>query len=200
MPVLYEPADPALFARVKDRNLEQQYILLQTVVDIALGIEQFRYTPDVLYALHAAAANFLHDEPGRVRGDHVHINASSHIPPPPDDVGRHLDDFFDYLNTNRGLTDSIHLAAFAMWRLTWIHPFGECNGRTARAFCLMVLCIEKGFWLPGAETIISLMSELRNDGYRLLAKADEACEATGAYDLAELELFLKKLTVVQLQS
>jgi hypothetical protein len=27
------------------------------------------------------------------------------------------------------------LAAYGLWRLNWIHPFVEGNGRTARAVC-----------------------------------------------------------------
>jgi Fic family protein len=198
MPVLNEHANLTLYQKVKDRNLEQQYILLETAVDVALTISNFRYSSDVMLALHASAANFLDDTPGKFRVDPVHINNSDHTPPESDHIQKYVEEFFQYLNSNPKDYDSFELAAFALWRLTWIHPFSECNGRTARAYAYMVLCIKLGYFLPGEETVLSLMSETKEECYRLLAAADKAHADEETYMLEDLARYLKQLTLIQL--
>jgi Fic family protein len=198
MPVLNEHANSTLYQKVKDRNLEQQYILLETSVDVALTISNFRYSSDVMLALHASAANFLDDTPGKYRVDFVHINNSDHVPPKSDDIQKHVDAFFKLLNSNPENYDSFELAAYVLWRLTWIHPFSECNGRTARAYAYMVLCIKLGYFLPGEETVLSLMSETKEECYRLLAAADKTYADDGSYMLEDLARYLKQLTLIQL--
>jgi Fic family protein len=46
----------------------------------------------------------------------------------------------------------IHLAAYLMWRLNWIHPFADGNGRTSRIISYVVLSIRAGAILPGTPT------------------------------------------------
>ena len=36
------------------------------------------------------------------------------------------------------------LAAFTLWRMCWIHPFIEGNGRIVRAACYYVMCVKAG--------------------------------------------------------
>ncbi|HET9282483.1 MAG TPA: Fic family protein [Candidatus Angelobacter sp.] len=48
---------------------------------------------------------------------------------------------------------AIHLAAYVIWRLNWIHPFADGNGRTSRALSYLVLCTRLGERLPGTVTI-----------------------------------------------
>ena len=31
--------------------------------------------------------------------------------------------------------DALDTASFALWRINWVHPFKNGNGRTARGFC-----------------------------------------------------------------
>lgn len=52
-------------------------------------------------------------------------------------VGAHLvpelvEDMCDYVNDHWDESTPIHLAAYLMWRLNWIHPFADGNGRTSR--------------------------------------------------------------------
>ena len=47
----------------------------------------------------------------------------------------------------------IHLAAYTMWRVNWIHPFAGGNGRTSRAVSNLVLCARLGYRLPGTLTV-----------------------------------------------
>jgi fido (protein-threonine AMPylation protein) len=46
------------------------------------------------------------------------------------------------------------LSAFVLWRLNWIHPFDDGNGRTARALAYLVACCRLGFDLPSKHPIV----------------------------------------------
>ena len=59
----------------------------------------------------------------------------------------------DYVNDNFASKTGIHLAAYVMWRLNWIHPFVDGNGRTSSAASYFVLCMRAGNVLPGKKTI-----------------------------------------------
>ena len=199
MPVLFEPSNPELYRAVKDRNLERQFFLLQTIVEVGLSQKNFKFTPDLLYSLHAASSTFLDNTPGRTKTDFNHINNSAHVPPAPEAVQGHLVTFFRYLNENFEKKSTFHLAAYALWMIVWIHPFNECNGRTARAFSYLVICLKEGLWLPGDTTIHTLISEKLPEYYRLLAEADDSLTDTGDFDISGLERYLSKLTFAQIE-
>jgi len=39
----------------------------------------------------------------------------------------------DHINENWAKLSPLHLAAYTLWRMNWIHPFVDGNGRTSRA-------------------------------------------------------------------
>ena len=83
-----------------------------------------------------------------------------------------IDELCEYVNVNWAKTP-IHLAAYLLWRLNWIHPFGEGNGRTARAVAYVVFCIKNGLMIPGIKTLPERIAEDRSDYYQALATADK---------------------------
>jgi len=197
---LHEDSNPELFQLVKDRNLEQQFFLLQTAVLIGVSSKAPRFTLDWLLAFHYVSAIFLDHDPGRLRDHPVHINKSDHVPPPEDSV-RELT--LEYLREVAEIFDDddpFRVAAFALWKLAWIHPFGECNGRTARAYSYYLLCLRLGYWPPGEETVLSLMGETKEEAYRLLAACDKSYAGDGKPDLGELANYLKRLYLIQIES
>lgn len=58
------------------------------------------------------------------------------------------------------------LPAYALWRMNWIHPFIEGNGRTARAACYYLICLRNGGLLPGKKI---LPERIRDDRPRYYA-------------------------------
>ena len=63
-----------------------------------------------------------------------------------------MDQFFSLIHENWTIIDHpTGLAAYALWRLNWIHPFVEGNGRTARAACYYLICMKAGRLLPGKK-------------------------------------------------
>ena len=63
-------------------------------------------------------------------------------------------EFFADLHTMWGTGDAIEIAAFALWRITWVHPFVNGNGRTAAAFAYACLCVKVGAFIPGNPTML----------------------------------------------
>jgi Fic family protein len=93
----------------------------------------------------------------------------------------------------------IHLAAYLMWRLNWIHPFFGGNGRTSRAVSYLILCAKLGFVLPGAQTIPDQIVAHRQPYFDALQAADAAWES-GQLDLSQMESLLGDLLATQLLS
>ena len=88
-----------------------------------------------------------------------------------------MDRSFSLIHENWAIADHPTLwAAFALWRLNWIHPFVEGNGRTARAACYYLLCLKHGQLLPGSKIVPERIRENRAPYYAALKAADVAWE------------------------
>ena len=62
-------------------------------------------------------------EPGKWRSGPVNISKSKHKPPASHLVPSLIQEMCDYVNDNFHEQTPLHLAAYVMWRLNWIHPF-----------------------------------------------------------------------------
>jgi Fic family protein len=175
----------------------RQYDLLTNCIEIGLkkGIESFdKYT---LWALnYAAVANILQFG-GRYREDPIYVG--NHCPPHFKEVPNLMDRFFSLIHENWDLTDDhpTWFAAFALWRLNWVHPFVEGNGRTARAACYYLLCLKHGQLLPGSKIVPERIRENRAPYYAALRAADIAWEE-GHFGLEPLAEYLSGLLKKQL--
>ena len=188
--------DPALFDNVEDKNLLRQYDLLLNCVEVGLakGIEAFdKYT---LWSLNAAAVSNIAQFGGRFREEPIYVG--DHIPPHFKQVPELVDRFFSMIHENWTLIDHpTWLAAYALWRLNWIHPFVEGNGRTARAACYYLLCLKQGRLLPGTRIVPERIRDNRARYYAALGAADRAWEG-GHFDVSELADYLSDLLTAQL--
>jgi Fic family protein len=90
------------------------------------------------------------------------------------------------------------LSAYAMWRVNWIHPFFGGNGRTARAFSYLILCLKLGFAPPTEGTTIPELIEQDRAPYaRALRSADVAWDS-GRLDVSDMEELISSLLAKQL--
>jgi Fic family protein len=124
-----EAENPKLFAQVQEQNLLRQYDLLTNCIEIGLikGIEAFdKYT---LWSLNAAAVANIAQFGGRFREQPILVG--NHIPPHFNQVPDLIDQFISTVHENWDTPYPTLLPAYALWRLNWIHPFIEGNGRTA---------------------------------------------------------------------
>jgi len=103
----------------------------------------------------------------------------------------------DYVNDHWDESTPIHLAAYLMWRLNWIHPFADGNGRTSRIISYVVLSIRAGAVLPGTPTIPDQIVDNRIPYFEALDAADAACR-DGKIDVSKMEALLGSLFAKQL--
>jgi Fic family protein len=193
--VILEEDDPELYTRVQEKNLIRQYDLLTNCVE--LGLAQGRTSLDkyTLWCLnHVAVAN-ISQFGGRFREEPIYVG--NHIPPHFKDVPNLMDRFLSFIHENWHNATPTLLGAYGLWRLNWIHPFVEGNGRTARATCYYLMCVRSGMLLPGRKIVPERIRENRGPYVDALRAADRAW-AAGNLDLSEMEAYLAQLLQAQL--
>ncbi len=104
----------------------------------------------------------------------------------------------DYVNDNWEDGNALHLASYVMWRLNWIHPFEDGNGRTSRAISYLVLSVRTGYRLPGSVTIPDRISDNKFPYYDALDAADAAWKSGEAVDVSAMETLLGDHLAAQL--
>ncbi|MGD8373412.1 MAG: Fic family protein [Candidatus Woesebacteria bacterium] len=72
------------------------------------------------------------DNPGAFRHKDVEITKSSHVPPLGVKVGDYMEELVEFANYDDGKQFYLLKLAILHHRFTWIHPFGNGNGRLAR--------------------------------------------------------------------
>jgi Fic family protein len=195
--IVLESRDPELHARLLERNLIRQYDLLANCIEIGLKQGPFAIDNYVLWALnHAAVAN-ISQFGGRFREEPIYVG--DHIPPRFQDVPDLMGRFISFIHENWDNLSPTQLAAYGLWRLNWIHPFIEGNGRTARAVCYYLLCSKYGGLLTGDKIVPERIRENRQPYYAALKAADRAWEE-GNLNVSELEAYLADLLDKQLSN
>lgn len=190
--------DEAERARIEVENGLRQFDLGMKIVEEALTREPpFRLRASVILALHRAALDRLSAFAGSFRPAGVRIEHSNHEPPGPHRVPELVEDMCDYVNSNIGKLHPLHLCAYVMWRLNWIHPFDDGNGRTSRIASYVVLCAALRNVLPGEESIPAQIERDRQPYFDALEAADAAF-AAGQSDLTQMEELLGGMLARQL--
>jgi len=136
---------------------------------------------------------------GTWRNGPVKIGGSKHTPPEAFLVSEEITALCDYVNNNWD-KDGFHLGAYVLWRLNWIHPFADGNGRTARATSYVVLSARADGLLPGSPTIPDQIASDKKPYYRALEVADEAWLKTDKVDVSQMEEILQGMLAKQLLS
>lgn len=189
--------DPAFYARIQEHNLLRQYDLLANCIEIGgrKGIDAFdKYT---LWSLNSAAVANIAQFGGRFREQPIYVG--NHRPPHFREVGTLMDQFISVIHENWDVIDHpTWLPAYALWRMNWIHPFIEGNGRTARAACYYLICMRAGGLLPGRKIVPERIRENREPYYAALQAADRHWE-DGDFDVSELATYLEILLKAQLE-
>jgi len=196
-----EHDDPEFFKTIQEQNLLRQYDLLNNCIEIGLrkGIEAFdKYT---LWSLnHAAVANITQFG-GRYRKQPIYVG--DHIPPHFNDVPGEMDRFISVVHENWDIPvfreNPAMMPAYALWRMNWIHPFIEGNGRTARAACYYLLCMRAGRLLGGSSIVPELIQADRKPYYEALSEADTYWVA-GHFNVDQLTLYIQEKLIKQLRS
>jgi Fic family protein len=191
-----ERDDPKFFARIQEQNLLRQYDLLTNCIEIGLRREIEAFDKYTLWALNYAAVANIAQFGGRFREQPIYVG--NHIPPHFEKVPHLMDQFLSVVHENWTIMDHpTILPAYALWRMNWIHPFVEGNGRTARAACYYLICLRHGRLLPGNKIVPERIRENREPYYQALAEADKHW-AAGHFDVSALASYLQDLLKAQL--
>ena len=190
--------DPEEQAKAEAANGVRQFDTVRRMIDEAVDPERpFKLRPSHILTLHREALQGISSYAGGYRPAEIEIGGSKHEP-----VGAHLvpekiELLCDYVNENWEQTTPVHLASYVMWRLNWIHPFTDGNGRTSRALSYMILCARMGSRLPGGNTIPDQISENKTPYYKALEAADTAWDG-GKVDVSKMEELIGALLAAQL--
>lgn len=180
-----------VYQELQVSNVARQYDFLLSAVSASLKVGKPFLSTYIIEALNYQAITCLHTNAGEFRPCEVTVGA--HTPPPFYLVEALMDDFVNSVNRAWAETDPIALAAYVLWRLNWIHPFINGNGRTARASCYFVLCLRLGKLLPGTKIIPELLNRDHDEYEKALQVAD-------AGDLSQLHTLLQRLLQEQMDS
>lgn len=193
--LVLEGEDQDLYDAVQERNLLRQYDLMTNCIEIGIEKGPTAFDKYFLWALnHVAVAN-ISAFGGRYREEPIYVG--SHRPPHFREVPDWMDRFIANVHENWYVWTPAELAAYGLWRLNWIHPFVEGNGRTARAACYYLLCVRSQTLLPGSKILPERIRENREGYEKALIAADEAWDA-GDLDFTAMEAYLAPLIQDQL--
>ncbi len=158
--------------------------------------------PGLLLEFQRIAVNQIYRCAGHFRDGPVSVVSDQgevvHTPPAHDLVPLLVQEMCDYINENWTAKPPIHLSAYAMWRLNWIHPFFGGNGRTARAFSYLVLCVGLEFPPPTKHKTIPQLIEENREPYNAALRAADTAWRQDKLDLSKMESLLSDLLAIQL--
>lgn len=194
--LVLEEENADLYDRIQEQNLIRQYDLLTNCIEIGLSQGGRVFDKYMLWDLnHVAVAN-ISQQGGRFREEPILVG--HYKPPHFRDVNHLMDAFITTIHENWYNWTSTELAAYGLWRMNWIHPFIEGNGRTARAACYYLLCVRAGGLLGGRRIVPERIRDDRRPYYDALKASDIAWEH-GNLDISVMEEYLASLVQEQIQ-
>lgn len=153
-----EAEEPSLIANEGERaereasNAVEQFDRVLDLIDtVERDRRPFRLRVSIVQELHRLALNGLSAYAGNWRPGDIRIGKSTHTPPGAHLVAGLMEEMCDWINERWSEASPITLCAYAMWRLNWVHPFDDGNGRTSRAVAYLVLCAATGHRFPGGS-------------------------------------------------
>lgn len=111
--------------------------------------------------------------PGAYRTWNVEITKSTHVPPEHIHVQSYMDELLQFMNEKGPDKYDLLKTAIAHHRFTWIHPFGNGNGRVVRLLTYALL-IKYGFNIKDGKILnpTAVFCNDRDYYYQILSEAD----------------------------
>jgi Fic family protein len=126
--------DPEELARQEALNGLRQFDKVVEMIEYFLQPGySFRLRPSHILTLNRIALEGISSYAGNWRPSDIEIGGSRHKPPGAHQVPEFVVDMCEYVNENWTKRNALYLSAYVMWRLNWIHPFTDGNGRTVES-------------------------------------------------------------------
>lgn len=177
--------DAQSIARKEAENTLQQFDAAMNELQIWIATPGYRLRPSSILRFNRIALEGLSKYAGTFRPGDIKISGSRHSPVSAERVPELIEEFCEYINSNWDKSP-LHLSAYSLWRLNWIHPFVDGNGRTSRIVSYLVLCAKLKYRLPGVRTIPEQIASAKQPYYEALESADSASRE-GVIDVSVLE-------------
>jgi Fic family protein len=191
--------DPMVKAQKEAENGVRQFKFASELIrdHILRPDAKFRLRQAHILRMHELALQGIHPLAGTYRNSRVFIGQSDHLPPKHSEVADHVADMCDFISHNWEEKNAIFLASYVLWRMNWIHPFADGNGRTARMVSYVVLSIKMDSLLPGTPTIPDQIASGKERYYSALEDADRAWRLERV-DLANMIQMMESMLAKQL--
>ena len=189
-------SDKTLVAKLEARNALLQFDEVVRLIPVRSG--NLRLTEDDICSLQKLVVKDIWEDAGEYRKGEVQISNSDHQPPPADSLDVLVRGMCKVANSHS--SESTWVCAYLMWKLNWIHPFPDGNGRTSRAVGYLALCAGFEMRLPGTQTVPDMISVNKQPYYHALDAADAAWAKSGVIDVSQMEQLVHELVVRQLES
>jgi Fic family protein len=188
-----------------ENSLQQARLVDETIAEVFSGSGGWKLEVGLILRLHAISVENIEDFGGKYREIDTErpIVGSQHRPPNASEVPALVEAMCEHLNAVDVVDAGIlYRAAYALWRLNWIHPFEDGNGRTSRALGYMLLRIDANLPWPLGRSLPERIWSERIKYYRCLEAADreEKKLRRGRLKLQELQHFIERLLKTQLQA
>lgn len=187
-------------ARREAENAVRQFDGVLDLIDMVERDDRpFKLRVSIIQHLHRLALDGLSRYAGNWRPGPVTIGKSKHVPPREHLVSGLVEEMCDWVNAHWDDRTALELSAYVMWRLNWIHPFDDGNGRTSRAVAYLVLCAKVKSRLPGRVTIPELIAQNKDPYYTALETIDGSCDGD-VFDLTPMTMLLEGYLAAQLMN
>ena len=160
-----------------------------------------KITPRIILRFQRIAIRGIYSCAGHFRNWAVKITGSSHKPPR-DEIEWLVGAMCEIANERMesGEWDLIQVAAYLLWRLNWIHPFGGGNGRTSRALTYLAICVQLGEIPEGKLSIAEQIDGNRTRYQAALEDADLAWKEASVIGVSKMASLLDEFLKEQIKS
>ena len=179
-----EKKEPARKAEQEIKNIKAVYDFIKTLEPAGPAVDISEKEVAKIHSLMTNNVSYTLNEPGKYRNQKVQIGDKDHggVYTPPKclpDIEKLMKEFIRWINSEsmKG-QDPLIRAALAHYHLGIIHPFGNGNGRTARAVEGMLLRLSNIKYVP---TMLSNYYYRKVDDYFWafsLARKNKDCDLT----------------------
>jgi Fic family protein len=194
---LFRTETDPVYQALEVENGNRQYDFMRSLIPAALAANRVFLSQHVIKMLNFHAIACLHPAAGEYRPCEVVVG--SHRPPAYFQLGALMEDFTNEVNRNWDRIDPVFLATYVYWKINYIHPFINGNGRTARVASYYVLCLRNGGLLEGSPTLPALLKRDKQDCVTALQAAHHAFQ-NGGTDLHPLHAIFVRLLNEQMAS